>query len=213
MNKKIKSIDHFKRLAVEMSPFQYCSLYLTPEEREDNFSEEVAKVIDHDGMYIDMYIDGTYRATIGNGEWVGKTLGEVQTYLWNEFAKFEYGLSEEERESDLHDQAREFMRSTKFIPCSLDEFIIEYGNAMSKEEMEMAEYITKQFQNHEDNITPKEKNIQTITVELIDVEMLREQRDSLLTIESSDVSNGVDSNVKGVISMLDHMLDKAEGHV
>lgn len=57
-------------------------------------------------------------------------------------------------------------------------------------------------------------DIITIVVEDVSVSLLREQQGSLISLLSDDTIHEITKqNLEGLLNLVDHMLDKAEGYI
>jgi len=99
--KKTLTLEQFRKSRVEMTPEQYCSIYLTIEETKDNFVEGVLKVhVYKGGLYIEEHDNGFY-VTYGNGRSFTPDLEHSENVFWEEFACGEFNYLTEEQTEKL----------------------------------------------------------------------------------------------------------------
>lgn len=84
------TIKDFKASRVEMTPLQYCNIYLTPQEVNDHFSKDCIKVhVYLHGFYITEHLDRKFILTLENRSFVSGEMESLEERLWNDFAERE----------------------------------------------------------------------------------------------------------------------------
>lgn len=92
---------------------------------------------------VDMTKPKIYSLSLGNNTYTSQDLHLLERRLWDDFAKYEIGLSKDEIEADLHIRALELLEQLGQEDCSLDE--VQLSDLDDHEQLEV-EYLLKQFE-------------------------------------------------------------------
>lgn len=80
--------EDFQNSRVEMTPSQYCEVYLSANDIE-SFGDAYKLFVYADGLYIQVHPGLKYHVIVSNQEYDFKDLSKAEDCLWNEFAKHE----------------------------------------------------------------------------------------------------------------------------
>lgn len=146
------SPDKFKTL----SDFLISQRVITPKSFEKNYGDvmedNVREVFMFGGFYVEGLKDKKYHLIIGRDSYLSENLREMITILWDDFAKWELGLTSKEAYYDLDIRAK-FLLDQLGYECSLDEVELE---KLNPEQQKKVNYLLRQFD--EAGLDVQEKN-------------------------------------------------------
>lgn len=145
---KPSSLYEFQRTKCLMTQTVYKQAYGV----ESN-SEACNVLVYDDFACIDQYADGLYGTNFNNMSITNRDLEVVETYLWDNYVKWEYQISEDASITDLHERAKLILERLD-LDCSLDEVDLKRCNENTKGEIQ---YLLNQFDKHEENFNAKKE--------------------------------------------------------
>jgi hypothetical protein len=141
----MKNISDFRASRVKMTRQAYATIYGNDEELTYS-----SLFVYADGLAIWTADANQYYLIVERSDYLSADLGRLEEILWDDFGKWEFDISIDDLEEDLHERARDLVAELG-LTCSLDE--VDRDN-VSSEYLNQIEYILRQFDSLGDRRTP-----------------------------------------------------------